>query len=130
MNKYLKKFDTIKFVATWSIFKNFLRIFYFLEFKFEFWIWAGLKPAGTGPDRFDRLPVKPDRFRSEFLTLVRTWRKKVQFRLQIIIIIICKSSQIIILTTRNLLCWPLLINLSSFLNKKLYLKIELMYHRF
>ena len=56
MNKYLKKFDTIRFVATWSIFRNFLEIFYFLELKFKFWIWSGLKPAGTrtGPDRFDR----------------------------------------------------------------------------
>ena len=71
MNEYLKNFDTIRFVATWSIFRIFLGIFYFLEFKFEFWIWVGLKPAGTGtgPDRFDRLPVKPDRFRSGFLTL-------------------------------------------------------------
>jgi hypothetical protein len=77
MNEYLKKFDTIRFVTTWSIFRKFLEIFHFLEFKFEFWIWAGLKPAGTGtsPDRFDRLPVKPDRFRSGFLTLVQgdTW---------------------------------------------------------
>ena len=70
MNEYLKKFDTIKFVATWNIFRN------FLKFKFEFWIWAGLKPAGTGtdPDRFDLLPVKPDRFRSEFLTVLMDQR--------------------------------------------------------
>jgi hypothetical protein len=35
----------------WSIFRNFS----FFEFKFEFWIWAGLVPAQTGtvPDRFD-----------------------------------------------------------------------------
>ena len=56
MNEYLKKFDTIRFVATWSIFRNFLEIFHFLELKIEFWIWTGLKPAqtGTGLDRFDR----------------------------------------------------------------------------
>ena len=56
MNEYLKKFDIIKFVATWSIFKIFLEFFHFLEFKFKIWIWAGLKPAGTGtgPDRLDR----------------------------------------------------------------------------
>ena len=71
MNEYLKKFDTIRVVATWSIVRNFLGIFHFLEFKFEFWTWAGLKPAGTGtgPDWFDRFPVKPDRFRPGFLTL-------------------------------------------------------------
>ena len=59
MNKFLRKFDTIRFVAPWSIFKNFLRIFHFFEFKFEFWIWAGLVPVqtGTGPDRFDRTLV-------------------------------------------------------------------------
>ena len=49
------------------IFKNFLKFFHFLKFKFKIWIWAGLKPAGTGtgPDQFDRLPV-----RSGFLTLL------------------------------------------------------------
>ena len=50
MNEYLKKFDTIRFVATWSIFKNFLGIFYFLEFEFEFWIWAtGRNQNQSGP---------------------------------------------------------------------------------
>ena len=54
MNEFLRKFDTIRFVAPWSIFRIFLRIFHFFEFKFEFWIWAGLIPAQTetGPDRF------------------------------------------------------------------------------
>ena len=33
MNEYLKNFDTIRFVATWSIFRNFLKFFYFFEFK-------------------------------------------------------------------------------------------------
>ena len=43
MNEYLKKFDIIRFVVTWSIFKkkNF-------EFKFEVLNLGGLKPAGTG----------------------------------------------------------------------------------
>ena len=38
MNEYLKIFDTIRLVATWSIFRNFLRIFHFLNLnlKFEF----------------------------------------------------------------------------------------------
>ena len=49
MNEFLRKFDTIRFVAPWSIFRNFLRIFHFFEFNFEFWIWAGLVPAQTGP---------------------------------------------------------------------------------
>ena len=59
MNEILRKFDTIKFVAPWSIFKNFLGIFF--EFKFKFWIWAGLVPdqTGTGPDRFDRNRAGP-----------------------------------------------------------------------
>ena len=42
-----KKIDTIRFVAPWSIFMNFFEIFHFFEFKFEFWIWAGLVPAQT-----------------------------------------------------------------------------------
>ena len=64
MNEFLRKFDTIKFVASWNFFRNFLRIFHFFEFKFKIWIWTGWEPVGTGtgPDRFDRLPVKPDRF--------------------------------------------------------------------
>jgi len=54
MDKFLRKFDTIRFVAPWSIFRNFLKFFHFFEFKFEFWIWAGLIPGQTetGPDRF------------------------------------------------------------------------------
>ena len=53
MNEFLRKFDTIKFVASWSIFRNFLRIFHFFEFKFKFWIWTGLyrikpEPVRTG----------------------------------------------------------------------------------
>ena len=49
----------------------FLEIFYFFEFKFEFWIWAGLVPTQTrtGPDRFDRLPVKPNLFPPVWWTL-------------------------------------------------------------
>ena len=51
MNEFLRKFDTIIFVAPWSIFRNFLGIFHFFEFKFKFWIWAGLIPdqTVTGP---------------------------------------------------------------------------------
>ena len=37
MNEYLKKFDTIRFVATWSIFRNYLR-FFFSFFKIQIWI--------------------------------------------------------------------------------------------
>ena len=48
MNEFFRKFDTIRFVAPWSIFRNFLGIFQFFEFKFEFWIWAGLVPTQTG----------------------------------------------------------------------------------
>ena len=48
MNEFLRKFDTFRFVAPWSIFKFFLRICHFFEFKFEFWICAGLVPAQTG----------------------------------------------------------------------------------
>jgi len=36
MNEYLKRFDTIRFVAIWSIFRNFLGIFHFFEFKLNF----------------------------------------------------------------------------------------------
>jgi len=59
MNEFLRKFDTIRFVAPWNIFRIFLRVFYFFEFKFEFWIWAGLVPVQTGtwPDPFDRPSV-------------------------------------------------------------------------
>jgi len=72
MNEFLRKFDNIRFVAPWSILRIFLGIFHFFEFKFEFWIWAGLVPVqtGTGPDRFDRLPVKPDWFPPVWWTLV------------------------------------------------------------
>jgi len=56
MNEFLRKFDTIRFVAPWSIFRNFLKFFHFFEFKFKFWIWTGFIPdqTGTGPDRFGR----------------------------------------------------------------------------
>ena len=39
MNEFLRKFDTIRFIATRSIFRNFLRIFHFLNLNlnFEFW---------------------------------------------------------------------------------------------
>ena len=36
MNEYLKKFDTIRFVATWSIFRNLLEKFYFLNSNLNF----------------------------------------------------------------------------------------------
>ena len=48
MNEFLRKFDTIRFVEPWNIFRNFLGIFHFFEFKFEFWIWAGFVPGRTG----------------------------------------------------------------------------------
>ena len=39
MNEFVRKFDTIRFIATWSIFMNFFRIFHFLNLNlnFEFW---------------------------------------------------------------------------------------------
>ena len=55
MNEFLRKFDTIRFVAPWSIFRIFLRIFYFLNsnLNFEFgpvWYRTGLIVTGlTGP---------------------------------------------------------------------------------
>ena len=51
-----------------EVFLGFFWEFSFFEFKFEFWIWAGLILARTetGPDRFDR---KPDRFPPVWLTL-------------------------------------------------------------
>ena len=68
MNEFWRKFDTIRFIAPWSIFRNFLEIFHFFEFKFKFWILTGFIPdrTGTGPDR---LPVKPDRLPTVRLTL-------------------------------------------------------------
>ena len=48
MNEFLRKFDTIKFVAPWSIFRIFLRIFHFFKFKFKSWIWAGSVWLVTG----------------------------------------------------------------------------------
>ena len=53
MNEFLRKFDTIRFVAPWSIFKNFLRIFHFLNSNLnsEFGpVWYRPKPE---PDRTD-----------------------------------------------------------------------------
>ena len=45
MNEFLRKFDTIRFIAPWSIFRNFLRIFHFLNsnLNFEFWS-VGYRP--------------------------------------------------------------------------------------
>jgi hypothetical protein len=55
MNEYLKTFDTIRFVMTWSIFRVFLKN-NFCEFKFEFLNRTGLEPAEirTSPDRLHR----------------------------------------------------------------------------
>ena len=47
MNEYLKKFDTIRLVATWSIFRNFLEFFHFLNLNLNFKfgpVWNRLKP--------------------------------------------------------------------------------------
>ena len=47
MDEFLRKFDTIRFVASWSIFRNFLRIFHFLNLNlyFEFEpVWYRSKP--------------------------------------------------------------------------------------
>ena len=49
MNEFLRKFDTIRFVTFWSIFRNFLKFFHFFKFKFEFWILIGLVLTQTGP---------------------------------------------------------------------------------
>ena len=45
MNKFLRKFNTIRFIATWSIFRNFLRIFHFLNLNLNFKFW----PVGYRP---------------------------------------------------------------------------------
>jgi len=45
MNEFLRKFDTIRFFAPWSIFKNFLRIFHFLNLNLNFEFW----PVGYRP---------------------------------------------------------------------------------
>jgi len=62
MNEYLKKFDTIKFVATWSIFKNFFGKFSF--FGIQIWILNlgrfETGRTGTGPDRFPNGIFNPD----------------------------------------------------------------------
>ena len=57
MNEFLRKFDTIRFVAPWSIFRNFLRIFHFfnLNLNFEF-----------GPVQYQ---YKPNRFPPVWWTL-------------------------------------------------------------
>ena len=51
MNEFLRKFDTIRFITPWSIFRNFLGIFHFLNsnLKFEFWP-VGYRPEPE-PDR-------------------------------------------------------------------------------
>ena len=65
MNEFLRKFDTIRFITPWSIFRNFLGIFHFLNsnLKFEFW------PVGYRPE------PEPDRFPPVRLTLgmARRW---------------------------------------------------------
>ena len=62
MNEFLRKFDTIWFVAPWSIFRNFLRIFHFFNsnLNFEF-----------GPVLYRHKP-KPDRFSPVWWTLLST----------------------------------------------------------
>jgi len=62
MNEFLRKFDTIRFITPWSIFRNFLGIFHFLNsnLKFEFW------PVGYRPE------PEPDRFPPVRWTLVMT----------------------------------------------------------
>ena len=52
MNEFLKKFDTIRFVALWSIFRN------FLFFWIQIWI-LNLGRFGTGPNRNRTGPVWP-----------------------------------------------------------------------
>ena len=56
MNEYLKKFDTIKFIATWSIFKNFF--WNFLFFEIQIWI-LNLGRFRTGPNRNRPGPITP-----------------------------------------------------------------------
>ena len=48
MNEFLRKFDTIIFVAPLSIFRNFLRIFHFFEFEFGL-VGYRPKPERPGP---------------------------------------------------------------------------------
>ena len=53
MNEFLRKFDTIRFVAPWSIFRNFLGIFHFFNsnLNFEFgpvWYRPKPEPGRTG----------------------------------------------------------------------------------
>ena len=53
MNEFLRKFDTIKFVAPWSIFRNFLGIFHFLNLNLNFdfgpvWYRTKPEPGRTG----------------------------------------------------------------------------------
>ena len=59
MNEFLRKFDTIRFVAPWSIFRNFLGIFHF--FWIQIWI-LNLGRFGTGPNRNRSGPVWPVRW--------------------------------------------------------------------
>ena len=49
MNEFLRKFDTIIFVAPLSIFRNFLRIFHFLNLNLD---WLGTGRNWNGTDRF------------------------------------------------------------------------------
>jgi len=55
MNEYLKKFDTIRFVATWSIFRNFGK---FSFFWIQIWI-LNLGQFETDPNRNWSGPVWP-----------------------------------------------------------------------
>jgi len=52
MNEFLRKFDTIRFVAPWSIFRN------FLFFLIQIWI-LNLSRFGTGPNRNRATPIWP-----------------------------------------------------------------------
>ena len=56
MNEFLRKFDTIRFVAPWSIFTNFFGNFSF--FWIQIWI-LNLGRFGTGPNRNRAGPVWP-----------------------------------------------------------------------
>ena len=56
MDEFLRKFDTIRFVAPWSIFRNFFRNF--LIFWIQIWI-LNLSRFGTGPNRNRTGPVWP-----------------------------------------------------------------------
>ena len=53
MNEFLRKFDTIRFVAPWSIFRIFFRIFHFLNLNLNFelvpvWYRSKPEPGRTG----------------------------------------------------------------------------------